>query len=136
MNKLNTFNKRLSYGKEAEKRFLKVLKDKNIKYIETSKLEDWTPYFDLKNGDVIVGENKRVDVKRGRISLKCIKQYEGEYFAITDHYMDQFSIIKNEDMKEYVKNTDIIELPSGSPGIKVDISKIKHQTLKEWLDEI
>ena len=132
---LDTFNKRLSYGKEAEKRFLKILEDKNIKYIETSKLEDWTPYFDLKNGDVIV-EEKRIDIKRGRISLKCIKQYEGEYFAITDHYMNKFSIIKSKDMKEYVKHAEIVELPSGSKGIKVDVSKVKHETLEEWLNSI
>ena len=104
---LNTKENRIKFGKLAEEALSHELDKKGIPHIMHEDLDTWTPYEDLKKGDIFVG-NDKIDVKRYSITKRSIKEFEGDWFAITYDSDDikDFTFIPARVLKKYVETME------------------------------
>ena len=66
--------KRMDHGTEAEIYAFEYLKTHGLdesKLLFTKDYDEWTPYYDLCNGDIIIVKKYKIDVKRANLIGKC-----------------------------------------------------------------
>lgn len=128
---MKNFDERYSYGEEAEKAFEIYLKFAGLSYKKHINESQWTPEFDLINGDFEVNGYK-IDIKRDSISLKSIDNFQGDYFIVYHHLLHTPMVIEKDEIKKLDRSLCSI-LSSGDKGFKYTVlRKLKFKTFDEF----
>ena len=149
MAKLDSFEKRASYGQEAVDKTVQLCETLGIKYETVVSVEEWKKAnggkknwpeierlnkIDLEEGDLkILGHN--FDVKRNAISFKSLDNFKGKYFIIYHHDLEAALVIEGSQIKKLDRTYFSDELSSGDRGIKYyNLRKLPNTPLRVFLN--
>jgi hypothetical protein len=133
---------RIAYGEDVAYALYNSLKrDLKGEVRRSDSYSEWTPYFDLLNGDIFILANKiiKIDVKRinknGKvfISYKSATLFRGNYFALSDlSDVEKTVFMDARSIKTYmlkVEKDGNLEIPFEDPGYYFDPTKL-HKAIK------
>ena len=122
---MKNFTERKTYGDVAEEYAHKILTELKIPFITSREYwgEEWTNELDGRYGDIQLYPGSEhfmwIDVKRNSIPIKSLNKFEGDYFWLFHHIVENYSMLITKDEVLSQPNLNESILSSGDPGYKI-----------------
>jgi hypothetical protein len=149
---LDTKEERIAYGEKYEERTIEYIKKSfpKLNVYSTKSLPNWSPKFDLENGDIVIesqrGTIKKIDVKVGSfVSYKSAERFKGDGFLFVSgdlstpagsaYYVPAASI--KSYMRKVSKSGKLVQAPSGDFGHRFKPTLLyRAMKFSQWLTSL